>query len=1323
MLSRVLASASSTPIVPAHQSKTMITGRVCKNILGLFSNGAKETLEVKLRLVPVPTCMQNEYVQSMERNRSLNKSMLFEGLDQGGVASPGQFNDNLQSEMAEDSGLSGNFRNDTGDMESLQHLLMGGAAIDNSLANVSMQRDGTEMASVGFHDNSRKASPAPSNRSQHNNAQNGDNDVPPRPLSSCSMPSNTVGAGLYSGNDSFSDAFEDGPARKRACLTKTQWRGRGSFGYNHESLRVTASSAASMRVHRPVPKRHSTSLSDADVDESGFRPPTPRPNEKRFSLDKDRLANRSSLRQVSSFSGAIENTNTRAESQQHHTLPAPFADFPHACAESRPSPESVAGNSPEGTMTDIPSSPPIFAHRTVSPAPSSPQLPSLPKFADSGYMSSNFERDNEEEKPIAESVPPTDVATIDNRESHVTNSALQRLGGKGRAPVEPPSSSCTFLEETPGPPELLPTVILPRNPNYRPPRYHSPQHSNGEEKNPPSTQTGSQVALNRKRSKAAPVTTSNVPSLNTLPTSSPLMTKAEIAKPPTSAMAFPPNPPPNQLNPARLFRSASSASANGWQSENHDKSAAEDNEERYGKQRSGSGAKRRKAIERRLADSIAGGTMPPYCMNCGAIETPTWRRAVGRIVQGSPRNLQLSEMDGEILTCEILERREDGEVTKFRAISKFVGQDNRPESKMLQFCNRKFNYFLLLLLDVNLQSMQWLTSVVACGLYLNKMKCMRPPEKWAKASEPSTKRRGPYKRRKGKNGETEPQSDCMTDSLQKTQGQTSPAREPDEPSNDQVVEQLPQRKRQRASSVEPRAQSSENKTQWNGPAAAAAFRRAIQSSPPRLVGTAKTPIEIDAELTPKPTRRLLFPSPRRQGEMKSLDDREKSKSNEAERASPSKVKTHLAEVMYQNVMNDMNNDKENCPPPSQLSVEQDDEYAELFMDSAPDFQMISSNFTNNSHNNNNSTTTPSRSVTSLLFDPLKTPKSRNSASTINSSARKKRAPLEATSNGSTGKHVPARRHSIELSTPSRSAKRQQQQQPQQLGGSAVTASMTPLTASLYHIFSTGDDEDDMNMTANQTILNPWTSPSQPFGFPDTTNAGSNCDFPFATAKDNTPTGRRFANILNMNMGMGMGMDSSDLHLHDENYSYGNGNGSGNDDSGIFATVADEDLFSAAGLSLTGAGMDVSDGTVTAAAAAAAASPSMTGLFSLYEDPVDDAVGNGYGCDERGLEHGTGGDGSCSGSGDGDGDGSRVFDVPLNQFQVDGVSGAGRDSGAGTGAGTGAGAGAGADDREDSRKGVGDMASADTDADAGITIEAGPDPEIAVAVVKEEQVEV
>src|SRR5437762_6696568 len=75
MLSWALAAASSTPGSPAHQSRSLITGRVCKNLLGLFSNGVKETLEVKLRLVPVPTCSQSEYLSSMEKYRAISSIM------------------------------------------------------------------------------------------------------------------------------------------------------------------------------------------------------------------------------------------------------------------------------------------------------------------------------------------------------------------------------------------------------------------------------------------------------------------------------------------------------------------------------------------------------------------------------------------------------------------------------------------------------------------------------------------------------------------------------------------------------------------------------------------------------------------------------------------------------------------------------------------------------------------------------------------------------------------------------------------------------------------------------------------------------------------------------------------------------------------------------------------------------------------------------------------------------------------------------------------------------------------------------------------------
>ncbi|KAI9827793.1 MAG: hypothetical protein M1832_004282 [Thelocarpon impressellum] len=75
MLSWALASAPPPPGAPARPSRTMITGRVCTNILSLFTNGAEETLEVRLRLVRVPQCLQSEYLCTMERYLELSRVM------------------------------------------------------------------------------------------------------------------------------------------------------------------------------------------------------------------------------------------------------------------------------------------------------------------------------------------------------------------------------------------------------------------------------------------------------------------------------------------------------------------------------------------------------------------------------------------------------------------------------------------------------------------------------------------------------------------------------------------------------------------------------------------------------------------------------------------------------------------------------------------------------------------------------------------------------------------------------------------------------------------------------------------------------------------------------------------------------------------------------------------------------------------------------------------------------------------------------------------------------------------------------------------------
>lgn len=83
----------------------------------------------------------------------------------------------------------------------------------------------------------------------------------------------------------------------------------------------------------------------------------------------------------------------------------------------------------------------------------------------------------------------------------------------------------------------------------------------------------------------------------------------------------------------------------------------------------------------------------------------------------------------------------------------------------------------------------------------------------------------------------------------------------------------PPRKRPRASSVHVQSTVERNRPQWDELTKAAALERAIQSSPARFMGSQASPIEVEEEgLTPKPVRRQLFPSPRKSGEVKRLDD-------------------------------------------------------------------------------------------------------------------------------------------------------------------------------------------------------------------------------------------------------------------------------------------------------------------------------------------------------------------------------------------------------------------------------------------------------------------
>ena len=406
MLSTAVANAQ-----PSHHQRGMITGRVCKNVMALFSNGVKETLEVKLRLTPVSKPMQTGRANNVESVQS-HSPALSSGFDPNAWNCSGQQSQDVQSNEY--------FRTNpmplpdgNRDMALVEDIFGVGSASSGS-ASLQQMPDGVGVANTpneevsGFapafathaHSapGSRTASPLMSRPNHY--ARNdllrhqsfsghttnwGLGDT--RPESRTSVRSEVVASTHQ--RQAASAALpqqhpapprmevcldDDGNARKRVKVTQTDWRGRSSFGSKSSDLRVTAATTASLQLHRPVPKRHTAPGTEL---EPPPRVPTPVP-QRNAMLPQPRQpqatnARRSMLRQASTadfdFMSDIEN----------------FSDAIASSPEDASPSNSIAA---DGTPLEFPSSPPVMPG-FMQPQPSSPGLPTLPpsRTVDSGYMS------------------------------------------------------------------------------------------------------------------------------------------------------------------------------------------------------------------------------------------------------------------------------------------------------------------------------------------------------------------------------------------------------------------------------------------------------------------------------------------------------------------------------------------------------------------------------------------------------------------------------------------------------------------------------------------------------------------------------------------------------------------------------------------------------------------------------------------------------------------------------------------------------------------------------------------------------------------------
>lgn len=653
MLSWVLASPSG-PAAPANSTRTLVTGRVCRNILGLFSSSSHETLEVKLRLVPVPSCSQSEYIESMKTYRDLSKIMP-EGFDAGAWTSFLQANPCVGQ-------LTQPARRQAGTSKLGQQALAEPEHVPRLVSQDSSRRGSVDLRYNPPTENSsateplqiqpRAASPALSARSA--TAPSKRRGRPPRTASRTSMRGRDTQLAPLSSRDTMDnmrepedDQVEDGPVKKRAKVSRVERPDSTGFDKLPDSLRVAASAAASVRIHQPAAVR--PPIAGAPALEGPPRAPTPIADPSNI-IRRSRLPKaRSNLREQSPLADEMEYKS------------------PYVGSESLQQPEERNIGSLPNTPAEIPSSPPIYRGSTTH---SSPHLPTLPTHMDSGFMSGTIEgllEDDEYRTP--------------DEDDLVIAAQYSRALGLPEPIIENMDESHLFTPTSPvaHPIPPKPSIIDQEAQPGAVPLEKREKHEKHEKHDAQQRDPGAKVIEGNEKaasSASGPRILERTVSLGNLPSNPPALSL----------------PKPDLARPVELHRSQT------WsgQHESHsasDTAAVSSNSEHLGKPKkrktgTGANAKRKEAIKSKLHTSIEAGEMPPFCENCGAIETPTWRKAWVKVHSGKPDHVVISEEEGGIIAWETLQTDIEGTVCLYRIIKRALLPVDQGFSEIL-LCNRK----------------------------------------------------------------------------------------------------------------------------------------------------------------------------------------------------------------------------------------------------------------------------------------------------------------------------------------------------------------------------------------------------------------------------------------------------------------------------------------------------------------------------------------------------------------------------------------------------------------------------------------------------------
>lgn len=665
MLSWVLASSSSTPSAPAHQSRTIVTGRVCKNLLGLFSSNSQETLEVKLRLVPVPTSLQSEYIESMKKYRDISQ-MMPEGFDPQAWTLFVQANPaiwQLANKSRSQSPAVGQGQISGFGIEHVQRLLSGEGYRQRNIESQSTQQAKPEPQRLAPQNNNyaisdaarqipRMPSPASSIASAATKKRRG---RPPGPNPRKSrVKTATRQASVDTSYASNDERFEDGPNKKRAKIMQAEWSGNTDFGRQPESLRVAASTAASIRIHQPTAVRPNNSL--ANSLEGPPRVPTP-------------IADASNRMQRPQLPVPISNLRRESFAIARKDYASPYDPVGANVKLAESAMTSPEASQAESSPVDIASSPPVY--RGTSTCPSSPnQTTQARHFEDSGFMSGNIDElfEDDETRPVDDE--DLDVAAQYSKRPNLSVLPAQEEPA-AQLPEPNTSQQIRDIQQPTAPHEQNQQLHGLQRPDILSRQTHQPY-----ELPQPQQQEGNAFTVSRKPARGAAglsrtASSGNLalPPIHASDPIRPTLNRSQTwsgRQAPHPASDMTPIPPVMETTerPVPRLRKGSEIGT-------------------------GSGVRRKQAIQSKLALSVAAGEMPPFCENCGAIETPTWRKAWVKIHSGTPEHVVISEEEGGIIAWQTLQTDCNGIICLYRIVKKSVLKTDEGFTEIL-LCNRKF---------------------------------------------------------------------------------------------------------------------------------------------------------------------------------------------------------------------------------------------------------------------------------------------------------------------------------------------------------------------------------------------------------------------------------------------------------------------------------------------------------------------------------------------------------------------------------------------------------------------------------------------------------